>query len=207
MKNSAKAAVFLVIAAALAAGAITWLGDWAQPRHAAQAEAKREAMIERMLIQDRPGLIQRNFQLLAPNYLRMGDIQTGTRVFEGDKVIQVIYTGMSHEGYNGTIALLVSFDNLCTITHVNIISERETPGLGDQYKKNNHAWLKSLEGKKADTRWALKPAGDIDSWTGATVTPKAMTHALGRMQSLCVNEHDLLFGTEEILYLEISKPE
>lgn len=196
---------FLILGLAMAAG-LTWMTEWSLPRVAENQEAKAHALLKQMLPSDRTDITTQSFQLLAPNYLKMGDIQTATRVFKGKQPTQVIYRALSHKAYHDKIGVMASFDGTCTVTHVEIISHRETPGLGDQYKKNDFAWLKSLAGKTPSTDWALKPKGDIDTWTGATVTPTAITETLARMQLLCVHEHDLLFSHEGLLYLEIGDP-
>ncbi len=207
MKHAWKGPLFFLLLGLIAAAAIFTSHQWAEPRMADHLSEKTKAQIMKMMPEGKAELTTATFSLLAPNYLKMGDTQTATRVLEGEKVIQIIFTALSEKAYHSKIGVMASFDQECTLTHVDIISEKETPGLGDQYKKNGGAWLKSLIGKTSSTDWNLKPHGEIDSWTGATVTPKAITRTLHRMQLLCVHERDLLFSTEPYVYLEIGSPD
>lgn len=204
MKLRPSVALFIGLGMAFAL-TIHLLNQYAQPLLAEHQEAKARALMLNMIPSGHDESNLQSFTLLAPNYLKMGDVQTAARLMQNNKPIQVIYRSISHEGYAGPIGILASFDEHCTVMRVEIISEKETPGLGDQYKKNN--WLETLRQKKSNTHWAIKPEGEIDSWTGATVTPRAITHALHRMQLLCVHEHDLLFSLEPVVYLEIGQPD
>lgn len=205
MNKNWKGILFFVSLGIIAAAAIVTSSRLAQPRIDESLTEKAKAQMQKMLPQGKQEYS--TFVLLAPNYLKMGDTQTGVRVLEGDKPIQIIFTGLSEKAYQSKIGVMASFDLACTVLQVEILSEKETPGLGDQYQKNDRAWLKSLAGKTAETVWALKPKGEIDSWTGATVTPQAIVKTISRMQALCVDEHDLLFGNEPLLYLEMGKPD
>lgn len=205
-KRKLGAGIFLILSIAMAL-ALTWMTKVAEPRIAENNNKKIQAFVHKMV----PTLDQstqlQSFQLLAPNYLKMGDVQTATRVWQGNTPTQIIFTAISEKAYKDRIGIITAFDNQCTVLNVDIITQRETPGLGDQYKQNDFAWLKSLVGKKHDTQWSLKPSGEIDTWTGATITPKAIVETLERMQQLCIHEHDLLFSNEDPLYLEIGHPE
>jgi len=198
--------IFLVLAISIGAG-LNWMTQWSQSRVAENQEAAMIEFIQHMLPQSTPNITMQSFELLAPNYLKMGDIQTATRIYDNDRPVQVIYRALSTKAYHDRIGVMAAFNEQCTITHVEIISHKETPGLGDQFKLNDNAWLKSLSGKTINTQWALKPQGDIDTWTGATVTPQAIVETLQRMQSLCAEQQALLFSEEEILYLEMGQPE
>jgi Na+-translocating ferredoxin:NAD+ oxidoreductase subunit G len=207
MNKHWKGAVFFLVLGITAAAAIVTSSRLAAPGAQKHLAEQTREQTRKMMPQGRDNLSTSPFLLLAPNYLKMGDSQTATRVLEGDKPIQIIFTALSEKAYQDKIGVIASFDDSCTVMKVDIITEKETPGLGDQYKKNNYAWLKSLIGKGPTTNWNLKPKGDIDSWTGATVTPRAITRTLHRMQLLCVRERDLLFSTEPYVYLEIGKPD
>lgn len=178
---------------------LSYLAQQATPKIKEHEEAKARALMESMKPANQPHLHLDPFILLAPNYLKMGDIQMAARLMNGNQVIQVIYRAVSHEGYAGEIGLMASFDRNCTVQRLEIIKERETPGLGDQYKHDGGTWLNSFKGQSN--------LSHIETWTGATVTPKAIIKAVHRMQSLCQHEHELLFSHEKEVYLEIGKPD
>jgi electron transport complex protein RnfG len=189
------------------ASALTWFSDFTRPMLAKNIERKRIQLLETMLPSDRTHITLQSFELFAPNYLNMGDSQIATRVILEDTPQEVIFTALSKKAYHDRIAIMAAFDKTCTVNQVEIISERETPGLGDQYKFDHFAWLKSLSGKTVETHWALKPKGEIDSWTAATVTPQAMIDTVNHMQQLCVQHNALLFGHQDIVSIELDHPE
>jgi electron transport complex protein RnfG len=198
--------VFLMLGLASAA-LLTWMAERAEPQIKENQEIAMRQFVEKMIPESATQQTIQTFELLAPNYLNMGDMQTASRIFDKNKPIQVVYRALSKKAYQSRIGVLAAFDSACTITQVDILTHQETPGLGDQFKKDDNAWLKSLAGKTSATQWALKPKGDIDTWTGATVTPEAIIKTLESMQLLCMRENALLFSHEGILYLEVGKPE
>jgi electron transport complex protein RnfG len=57
---------------------------------------------------------------------------------------------------------------------------RETPGLGDAIEVGKSDWIQQFAGAAADSWWRLRrTGGDFDRLTGATVTSRAVTAAIG----------------------------
>lgn len=90
------------------------------------------------------------------------------------------------DGYSGNIDVMVGVDRQGTITGVFILSHAETPGLGDRMITDPD-WLPALRGRSlTNTRWAVKKdGGDIDQFTGATITPRAVVGAIRRALEVC----------------------
>ncbi|MDF0535934.1 electron transport complex subunit RsxG [Shewanella sp. A32] len=87
------------------------------------------------------------------------------------------------DGYNGEIQLIVGVRNDGTVLGVQTLSQQETPGLGDKIDSHKSNWVKSFAGmvynSQNDKKWHVKKdGGDIDQFTGATITPRAFTKAL-----------------------------
>jgi electron transport complex protein RnfG len=78
-------------------------------------------------------------------------------------------------GYAGVIDMLAAYGDDGQLYGVRIIDHRETPGLGDQIE--SAAWLSTLVGDDA-TLLLKKDGGRIDSFTGASVSPRAVLQAL-----------------------------
>jgi electron transport complex protein RnfG len=200
MKNIIVFIILTMIAATLLAG----LYLFSEPRKQGQIQLKQEAIVQRLLQSHEASRIQ-EFELLAPRYLHMGDVQTAQRVYGDDNTAKtVILTVLTEHAYAGRVALLAALNSNCSIESVEVVQSKETPGLGDQYKKNDSAWLRNFQGKSLDTnKWSLKSqGGDFDAWTGATVTPKAIVAALGCVLELCEAHQAALFSDREIVYLE-----
>ncbi len=91
------------------------------------------------------------------------------------------------DGYSGNIDVMVGIDRGGAITGVAILSHAETPGLGDKILTDK-TWLPWFRGRNLEnTRWAVKKdGGDVDEFTGATITPRAVTGAIHRALKICV---------------------
>ena len=98
-----------------------------------------------------------------------------------DKVTGFIFHYFTHKGYSGDIELLTGTDRDGTVRRVQVLKHQETPGLGDQVEESKSDWLKSFRGKSLSnaTFKVKKDGGDFDSFTGATITPRAITEAVG----------------------------
>ena len=64
-----------------------------------------------------------------------------------------------------------------------VLAHKETPGLGDKIEARIDPWILQFAGKSlANTRLAVKKdGGDIDSFTGATITPRAVTNQVAEV--------------------------
>ena len=87
------------------------------------------------------------------------------------------------KGYSGEIKLLVGIYTDGKIAGVRINSHTETPGLGDKIQTNKSDWIYSFDGKRyqesSASKWEVKKdGGSFDAFTGATITPRAVVHAV-----------------------------
>ena len=85
-------------------------------------------------------------------------------------------------GYNGNIRLLTGIDINHKLLGVRVITHRETPGLGDKIETRKSNWIKQFSGlslaNPIQTQWKVKRDGGVfDSFTGATITPRAIVSA------------------------------
>jgi len=83
------------------------------------------------------------------------------------------------QGYNGAIIILTAYSIQEKIIGVRILSHQETPGLGDKIELRKSDWILGFKGLSlADVmanHWGVKrDGGDIDQFTGATITPRAV---------------------------------
>lgn len=92
----------------------------------------------------------------------------------------------ARDGYSGDIDVMVGVDRRGVLTGVAILAHAETPGLGDGILKHRD-WLPSFRGRSlSNTRWAVKKdGGDIDQFTGATISPRAVVGAVHRALEVC----------------------
>ena len=101
------------------------------------------------------------------------------------KYISVIIPATAPDGYTGDIDLIVGINIDGTIAGVRVLNHRETPGLGDKVEKKKSDWVDGFIGHSlqntSEEQWAVKRDGGIfDQFTGATITPRAVTAAVKR---------------------------
>ncbi len=84
------------------------------------------------------------------------------------------------DGYGGSLSLLIGVNAEGIVQGVRVVPpHNETPGLGDKVELKKSDWVLSFNGKSLDNPeqagWAVKKDGGVfDSFTGATITPRAV---------------------------------
>ncbi len=112
--------------------------------------------------------------------------------------VAVIISSIAPDGYSGNIKLLVGIKHNGTISGVRVINHKETPGLGDAIEADRSDWIfgfndKSLTSPKLED-WAVKKDGGIfDSFTGATITPRAVVKAVRNTLTYFRDHREMLF--------------
>lgn len=87
------------------------------------------------------------------------------------------------DGYSGNIRIIVGIDATGVVLGVRTLAQQETPGLGDKIEIRKSDWVNSFKGmvlnKATASQWKVKKdGGDIDEFTGATITPRAYVKAV-----------------------------
>ena len=105
------------------------------------------------------------------------------RAYKNSEPVAIIFTPVAPDGYSGSIRLLVAIMRDGQLAGVRVVSHRETPGLGDAIDTNKSNWVYSFNGLSlANTlaaEWKVKrDGGRFDQFTGATITPRAVTKAV-----------------------------
>ena len=100
-----------------------------------------------------------------------------------DKLHSLIFPVAAPDGYTTTIKLLVGIKLDGTVAGVRIVDHKETPGLGDKIELKKSDWVLSFNGKSLlnpdSEKWKVKKnGGEFDSFTGATITPRAVINAV-----------------------------
>ena len=114
-------------------------------------------------------------------------------------ILQVV----APEGYGGSINLLVGVDASGAVTGVRVIPPHyETPGLGDQVEIQKSPWVLNFNGKSlqntSEGQWRVKKdGGEFDSFTGATITPRAVVDAVHKaLLYFDANKQGILYGNQ-----------
>ena len=120
-----------------------------------------------------------------------------TARYQGNAVA-VIMSANAPDGYTGAIEFLVGLRRDGSIIGVRVTHHRETPGLGDKIELRKSHWILSFNGKSMFNppapQWRVKrDGGTFDQFTGATVTPRAMVHAIHNTLLYAHQHRDELF--------------
>jgi len=116
----------------------------------------------------------------------------------------LVLEAVAPDGYSGAIALLVAVRANGEIAGVRVTSHRETPGLGDYVdirkdRNKSRPWITRFNGLSfgslAEARWRVKKdGGEIDFVSGATISARAVTHAVARALKYALENRDKLFS-------------
>ena len=124
------------------------------------------------------------------------------RARNGEAPVALVFETFAPDGYGGSIKLIVSLDNGGRIGGVRVASQKETPGLGDYIdpakdRMKDNPWISQFTGVDAvapATLWKVKKdGGNFDYRAGATVSARAVTHAVGRAVAWVDARREALF--------------
>lgn len=106
-------------------------------------------------------------------------------------VVGYILIGSTNKGYNGYMQTLLVTDGFGRIRALRILQQTETPGLGTKIVTT--PWVEQFKGKTlADSQekeFAVrKYGGNIDQFTGATITPNAITREVRQLMNSAVQD-------------------
>ena len=97
-----------------------------------------------------------------------------------DKAVGYAIESLSKNGFGGTVRLMVGFDTEGTILNINVLEQKETPGLGTKMADEGNPLILSFKEKRAsDVNMTVKKdGGDIDALTAATISSRAYAEAV-----------------------------
>ena len=116
--------------------------------------------------------------------------KTGLKAYRGlnaqQQLTALAVQSVAPNGYSGDIRFLVGLaQDLKTVTGVRVLEHQETPGLGDKIDVRISDWILDFAGQSVtpdnQMMWTVrKEGGQFDAFTGATITPRALTQAIYR---------------------------
>ncbi len=200
-RNSILLGIFAAITAAIIAG--TYLGS--RDLIKANIRAAEEKALLQIIPAERHDNSMLDTTLVTDDESLLGlreskAIYLATR---NGKFIGAIIPATSREGYTGDIDLIVGVNRNGSIAGVRVLSHRETPGLGDAVERKKSDWVDGFLGKSlADpepAQWRVKKDGGVfDQFTGATITPRAVTSAVHKaLQYFEDNRKRLIMAAEQ----------
>ncbi len=132
------------------------------------------------------------------NTLNRDEASIVYRARKNNKAVAAIMTVTAPDGYNGKIKMLVAVNTNGKVAGVRVVAHKETPGLGDKIDVSRDNWINSFSGKSLQqpniNLWTVKKdGGEFDSFSGATITPRAVVKAVKNSLQYFENNQDLLF--------------
>lgn len=169
----------------LSAGLVLLVHDLSAERIAAQERAALEGTLQELV----PASAYDNklyadcTSALDPELLGS---KTPVRVYRARRAgapVALVLSSVAPDGYSGAIHLLVGVYRDGRVAGVRVRQHAETPGLGDKIEIRRSDWILSFAGKSLDDpkpeAWKVdKDGGPFDSFTGATITPRAVVKAV-----------------------------
>lgn len=97
-----------------------------------------------------------------------------------DKAVGYAVESISKNGFGGTVRLMVGFDTAGKIININVLEQKETPGLGTKMTDEGNVLLASFKDKNASeiNMTVKKDGGDVDALTAATISSRAYSEAV-----------------------------
>ena len=123
------------------------------------------------------------------------------RMRNADGNYAILMTSVAPDGYSGKINLTVAISLQGKLLGVNILSHKETPGLGDKIERSKSDWLNQFVGLSLNSpdkkQWKVKKdGGQFDALTGATITPRAVVNAVYKNLEFYATKSQQLFNRE-----------
>jgi len=177
-------------------------------REQIQASATEEKM--KLISEVLPGAIYDN--ALLDDYVQLGPtrelgLDEGGRVYRARKAGQpaaLLLEATAPDGYSGRIDLIIAINADGSVSGVRAVSHRETPGLGDYIdpkkdRDKKSPWIAQFSDLKAAdvaTFKVKKDGGQITYHTGATISARAVTNAVGRATRFATDNQNRLFAAK-----------
>jgi electron transport complex protein RnfG len=93
------------------------------------------------------------------------------------EIVGYACVGISKNGYGGQINVLVGTTTTGRVSNVTVLSHKETPGLGDKITASE--FLSKFKDAALNKIFSVKKdGGDIDQFSGATISPRAVCEAV-----------------------------
>ena len=99
-------------------------------------------------------------------------------------------TGASEKGYSGLVKLMVGFLPDGTINNIEVLEQKETPGLGTKMK--GEKFLRQFRGKDPSSfnLKVEKDGGGVDALAGATISTRAFSEATQQAYDIFITHRD-----------------
>lgn len=197
-------AILLALFSVITAGGIAATYISTRDMIAANKRAVEEATLLQLVPRDshNNSMLDEAFMVQDSAFLNLTEPAKAYIARQDGQPVAVILPVIAPDGYSGKIKLMIGVWANGTLAGVRAIEHHETPGLGDKVDLKKSKWVLGFNGKSlnnpAPALWKVrKDKGVFDQFTGATITPRAVTAATFRTLQYVEAHRDTLFAAVE----------
>ena len=199
MKISYAELVSFTILAVLCAIVLSFSHELTRKRISENIEMEKLQIITAVITPDFDNDIYNDVK--AINYIDNSGNKLTTNAYrarKSDIPVGVVFMPIPATGYNGSIQLSIGILQDGSIFGVQVLSHRETEGLGGNIHQDKTDWLNNFAQQSFDVTamelWAVKDeSGKFDQLSGATITSRGVINAVKYSLELYMTERDTLF--------------
>ena len=175
---------------------------------AASAELEKMKLIDEVLPRgDYDNELLKDYvDIGRPPELGLADPGRAYRARKAGQPVAVLLEAVAPDGYSGNVGLILAIRQDGRVIAVRVTEHKETPGLGDYIdihkdKKNDNPWVSQFNEKGfaqiPQAEWKVKKDGGRFAYhTGATISARAVTNAVGRAEKYFEANKDKLFAAQ-----------
>jgi len=200
VKISVKILLPFIILAGLCTIVLSLTHQMTKERIAENIEIEKLQVISAVMTDDFDNDIYHDVKII--NYKDDSGNELTTNVYRARKSgnpVGAVFMPIPAKGYNGTIQLSIGILQGGTLYGVQVLSHRETEGLGGNIHQDKSDWLNNFAKQSFDIipveSWAVKSeSGTFDQISGATITSRGVINAVKNSLELYLTEQDTLFS-------------
>ena len=98
--------------------------------------------------------------------------------FKNNEFVGAAVIGSTEKGFSGLIKIMVGFKPDGTIQNIEVLEQKETPGLGTKMKDDKFIAQFRDKNPSSFNVMPTKDQGEVDALTGATITTRAFGEAV-----------------------------
>jgi electron transport complex protein RnfG len=200
MKISIKQVLPLIILTALCATVLSLTHQLTRERVSENIEMEKLQVLSSVMTADFDNDIYHDVKVI--NYTDDSGNELSTNAYRARKSgnpVGIVFMPIPAKGYNGTIQLSIGILQDGILYGVQVLTHRETEGLGGNIHQDKTDWLNNFSKQSFDITpvesWAVKSeSGAFDQISGATITSRGVINAVKNSLKLYMDEQNTLFS-------------
>lgn len=112
--------------------------------------------------------------------------------FKNNEFVGAAIIGSTEKGFSGLIKIMVGFTPDGTIKNIEVLEQKETPGLGTKMKDEKYLAQYREKNPSDFNLQVTKDGGEVDALTGATITSRAFGEAVQMAYNEFIKNNDAL---------------